>query len=485
MDVSIHPNIGEVFTPSYWAQFAAQTSGIYQAWLDGASVLDPFMGEGALLLALIDLAIKDNIPVAEIPIHRLFGFDWQVMHINTFKRFIEDRQLTFIAENFMVTDTFFCHKELTIDILFTNPPWITFGSLSPERQAQLKPLFIHYDLVNTSSFIMGGSHVDLSALALAVSLDRWPPQKRQLLAFIPHSLLTSAAHAPWRNFIPRNSPILQPQWYYNLSNLKVFPISCDYGLLYMTENPPSRHYYKKPVTANHWREQPWPNTQITPEPFPLKPQQRPRQGINTSGANSCFIFQHYQVIDDEHVQVSNVHHEVILPKALVHPLLTAKNFKEDHFEPYRWIFLPYHPEDGQILSQKELEHNYPSAYTYLLRVKEQLTSRKGIMLKSYMKRADFYVLLGVNSYTFAPYKVVWQAMGSYIMRPIIVTRDIHANQALHAYIPAYSLEEAQAIQAFLESYPVQDYFHAFDVAGSKSFAQPHRLLALFDFTQNS
>lgn len=478
---NINPNFGEVFTPSKWGQFAAQASNIYQAWLEGATILDPFMGNGSLLLSLIDLAIINRIPREQIPLTNLYGIDWQPAHIEDFQQELIKRNLTFFSNNFFIADTFFFQKNLSIDIIFTNPPWITFNHLSQQQQENLKPLFLRYHLVNTSSIIMGGSHVDLAALALTVALVQWPPRMHKLVSFVPHSLLTSAAHAPWRAFSwPQEQP-LKPLWYYNLSNLKVFPISCDYGLLNLSLTEDMPLYFKKNSPHSKWKEHPWPHGQTIENRLTLKKIQRPRQGVNTSGANQYFIFNTYEEKNDGLVKLSNNKQEVLLPQKLIAPLLTSENFKEKTFLARRWIFLPYNIENGTLLPIEEIFTHYHTAYQYLKEIEPQLTNRKGTMLKSYMQRGDFYALLGVNSYTFTPYKVVWQAMGSYQLEPIITTDNVQANQAIHAYIPAYTLREALHIQAYLQSLEVQNYFKGFDVAGSKSFAQPHRIAQLFNF----
>ena len=51
-------NIGDVFTPLRWGEFAIQQFGIFQKWLEGATIFDPTMGEGNLLESLITYGIS-------------------------------------------------------------------------------------------------------------------------------------------------------------------------------------------------------------------------------------------------------------------------------------------------------------------------------------------------------------------------------------------------------------------------------------------
>jgi hypothetical protein len=57
--------IGAVFTPLEWAKFAIRQFDIYQKWMDGATVLDPTMGEGNLLEALIQMGVENGIAPQE------------------------------------------------------------------------------------------------------------------------------------------------------------------------------------------------------------------------------------------------------------------------------------------------------------------------------------------------------------------------------------------------------------------------------------
>ena len=65
--------IGVVFTPKEWAQFAIERFGIFERWIHGATIFDPTMGSGDLLLALLDLGVKRGYSIESLPANKLFG----------------------------------------------------------------------------------------------------------------------------------------------------------------------------------------------------------------------------------------------------------------------------------------------------------------------------------------------------------------------------------------------------------------------------
>ncbi len=495
--MSTKNSIGEIFTPPEWAAFAAKKTALTQQWLNGATILDPFMGQGALLKALIDEALNLGYTPEQLPLHNLFGFELQQRNVDQFLITMAEQAIPVPRHNFLVTDTLF-HINPSgwqPDIIFTNPPWINFGKLDLEYQKRLKPLFMAYNLVESSQVLLGASRVDFSALCLAHALTIWTPHRTLALAFIPLSLITSQAHQPFRRFTWHSSITVTPQWFYHLSSQKVFPIACDYGLLCLHVNqnlttnritpaPKSFHLYKWIKSSQSWLK-----THFIPEQTPhhltklvLPAHQKPRQGVNTGGANSSYIFDTYHPQEDsEYVAVSNKYVRALLPRKWLAPLLTSLNLRHPNSPITKWIFIPYDTKTGLPLSVEELQA-YPSAWLYLLSQKEKLSQRKGVMLQKYSRNDVFYALLGISTYSFTAYKVVWSAMGVKKFTPRIVLGHHQANQAVHAYIPAHSLQEAELILAFLQSDEIQEFFKNIEISGTKSFAQPHRVKEFLSFT---
>ena len=218
------------------------------------------------------------------------------------------------------------------------------------------------------------------------------------------------------------------------------------------------------------------------EPIPLAKHSKPRQGLNTCGVNHLFMFHHYETIDEQNVQVSNSTIQVILPKKILKPLLVGANFTEEHLVPQKWILFPY-DEDGKILQQEALQA-MPLLWQYLCHHQNQLKNRKGVMIQSAIQKGYWWSLLGVGPYTMSPFKIVWLAFGQHEFRPKIVHGDWMVNQALQAYIPLQTQEEAQSIWQSLQQPFIQSYLQSLKMSGTQNWAQPGKMKHFFSFFES-
>ena len=64
---------GIVYTPRYWADWVVDTYGIADKWINGAVVLDPGCGTGALSEAVIRLAVEKGFKPSGRDLARLLG----------------------------------------------------------------------------------------------------------------------------------------------------------------------------------------------------------------------------------------------------------------------------------------------------------------------------------------------------------------------------------------------------------------------------
>ena len=162
-------------------------------------------------------------------------------------------------------------------------------------------------------------------------------------------------------------------------------------------------------------------------PITVRSDQKPRQGANTCGANHVFIFDEYPAD---------------LPAEFIFPLLTKECFRKTHSPPLKFILLPYHQTTGKPLTEAELGRHH-ALRAYLNRHRDALANRKGTMLGAWMKRGAWWACLGVGKYSFAPYKVVWEAYGKSTFTPQVFSAfqgrpwprtpsaRVHGNQLPH------------------------------------------------------
>lgn len=190
---------------------------------------------------------------------------------------------------------------------------------------------------------------------------------------------------------------------------------------------------------------------------------RPRQGINTCGANAVFIF-------DAPPQG--------IPQNFLYPLATSAQWADPPGAPRKWMLLPHDRKSGKALTPEEL-HAHPGLLDYLLAAEHTLRRRKGAIIQSQMRLGRWWALFGVGPYAFAPFKVIWQAYGKRHFAPIILEhvdgQPWQANQAMHAFIPCATRRQAESTLAALRHPAIQDTLRELNGAGRCNWAQPGKM----------
>jgi hypothetical protein len=212
-------------------------------------------------------------------------------------------------------------------------------------------------------------------------------------------------------------------------------------------------------------------------PIPVPAGVRPRQGVNPCGASGVYFLRDVRPLDEERaVASSQVVGRVVLPRQYIYPLLTREQFDGDS-PASRWVLLPHDPLTGQPLRPEQVAEA-PELAEYLRRCRDVLENRRGRWLGRWIARGQWWTLLGVGPYCFAPYRVTWPAYGVDRFTPRVFDAPWQGQQALHAHIPCDTRESAEALQAALAAPEVERYLRAFDTAGTRNFAQPGRVQRL-------
>jgi hypothetical protein len=484
--------IGAVFTPAKWAEFAIETYGLLDAWLGGKTVFDPTMGEGALLAALVEHAKKRGLQVASLPISNLFGVEINgVSHRKALDAFAA-RYNKDMTNNFF-NDDIFHFGEKKFDVLFGNPPWRNFVDLPQDYKAAVKPLFLTYGLIdNPQKLLLGGSRIDIAALIVQKSVVDNLTENGKAVFFLPLSLfLNDGAHAAFRRFTSNGTCYMLCSLY-DFEGLDVFQaVATRYGLALFEkkrETPERIPYFRS--ENNTWIERKAVSRKsgasllVTTDtqsvgnlPYITVPADaKPRQGVNPCGARNVFVFNRCESLDEDMCKVDDAH---TLPKKFVFPLITSHNFKNST-APVKWALLPYNTRTGKPLTQAEMDDE-PALSTYLRMHKTALSSRKGTLIQTYIKRGLWWALLGVGRYTFSQYKVVWEAYGKASFKPQLFCGDWQANQALHAFIPCADKAAAERLLGTLSHPAVERYLLSSRMGGTMNWAQPGRIAAILHF----
>ena len=319
------------------------------------------------------------------------------------------------------TSQIFCQDIITethegkYDILIGNPPWANFGDLPTTYKTEIKPYFLKEGLVaDTQRTLLGSSRVDIAALVLKVVLGKLLKKNGSGYFYLPTSLFFGdGAHSGFRNYNAdhRNFAV---DTVYEFTSTQVFE---DVSTAYCCAKFQCDTQQEFPVTYfkeldGNWVEHkalplknpddPWRIVQNLDElnagetlEIRLAPEQKPRQGVNTCGANSVFIFDH-----------KPTH----LPEEFLYPLATKEIWRQNISSPQKWIMLPYHRETGKPLTWDQIQ-KYDALRNYLQRYQNELQERKGTMLRASMNKGNWWAMLGVGPYSFAPFKVIWEAYG--------------------------------------------------------------------------
>ena len=388
-----------------------------------------------------------------------------------------------------------------------NPPWQNFSDLPPLYKERLKPQFSKYHLVpDPQALLLGSSRIDIASLIIAKSLTVNLKKRGSAYFFMPLSiLLNDSAHRAFRSYHLGGVHFAVTE-VYDFNNNRIFNgISTRYGLACFKRDDKQRFpipYFVHEETGWSRRlarpifgtDDPLSITDDTLETVraakafqkievPLA--SRPRQGANTCGANHVFVFDSITKCNDKTAVARNrANQEVVLPSKYLFPLAAKENFNQDEPVGRRFVLLPYHTDTGKPLEASEIAAE-PELHDYLHSQKFALQNRKGVLINVWIARGYWWALLGVGPYSFAPYKIMWEAYGSKRFIPKIFSgggeRVWQGNQSLHAYIPLGNYTRAKIIEKGLRHPFVQEYLASQRMEGTCNWAQPGRIGKLLEF----
>ncbi|MCD6328275.1 N-6 DNA methylase, partial [bacterium] len=488
--------------PFKWCKWVIAKYHLLQAWRDGAVVFDPTAGTGNFLQALVASAVDNGVEVTDSMIRRLYGVEVEMRFVQQFLSGMKLRYgITFPSENFISADYLFWRGTIRADIVIGNPPWMNFTELPELYKEKLKPLFRKYGLVGaTRPIILGNSRVDIAALIISRCIQEHLAEGGKALFFMPLSLLLNdGAHEQFRTY-EVNQVDFRICQVFDFGREKIFEnVSTSYCFCAFERNKKQRFpvpYYVR-AKENTWERysalplrdstDSWTihahyseHTGRSPIPRISVPKSsKPRQGINTCGANRVYIFDRIEEEEPHTLILANQHTRgVRLPKQLVFPLISHEQFQNSESSASRFIFVPPDPTTGRPLHQDDLQR-MPDAWNYLLSMKDLLTRRKGVMINSWIGRAFWWALLGVGRYSFAPYKVVWEAYGRSTFEPRIFSSCEFGlwqpNNALQAFMPFQERPQAERIASRLRDSGIQFWLESHRTGGSCNWAQPGRI----------
>ena len=476
--------VGQVFTPLRWAEWLILRWGIFDAWVDGASICDPTAGQGAFALALFRLARSRKIRVSPELLSRLTLIESCPSHLHAFKlKAREDFEVDFPLSQLLLLDVITDTPAVQYDILCGNPPWSNFADLPDSDKDNLKPYFLKEGLLpDKRQALLGSSRVDIAALVLKVVLGKLLRKGGIGCFYVPRSLFSGGnAHRGFRNYTANHRKFMVDE-IYEFTTTRVFErIGTSYCCARFQMDTPHRfpvRYFRETgsgwdehraiplkLPSDQWRIIGNSDPAVLDKPIEnlLSPVQKPRQGVNACGAHSIFVFRSKPAY---------------LPARFLFPLATKDVWKKQEPFPCKWILLPYDRTTGKPLAWAEIEQ-YENLKQYLVEARSRLVARKGVLIRSFIDRGIWWALLGVGRYSFAPHKIVWEAYGKSYFEPVILNnrngQEWQANQSLHAFIPCWDEGQAKRIHAALRHPGIPTLLRQLNGNGKCNWAQPGKI----------
>ncbi len=495
--------VGRVFTPLHWACWLIEASGAFDVWRNGGTIFDPTCGDGSFLEGFVALGIKAGC-LDTTSIRRIYGNEVVTSDKTIFLDRIKDKYgIIFPEENFQCVDYFNNEVKEKFDCLVGNPPWANFTDLPELQKNNIKIIFQKYGLVsNKKDVLLGGSRADIASLVVQKSIKDNLVRGGLAAFWLPKSVFfNEGANKNFREFkIGAECYKCMHVYLFDNDRKVVFPdISTSYCAAVfksgIEQSYPvhAQQYVDKsswtetlfsPPTNDHlggWQEKDWSQKQRNVHKLRLHANQKPRQGVNTCGANEVFIFEQAEEAGVHDLRLTNALGQVVtLPKALVFPLITRHTFR-GRKEPDRWILVPYDRSTGRPLTDQQLRE-YGSAKEYLEKHRQKLISRKGVLIGSQIAKGAFWSMMGVGPYSFAPWKIVWESYGKKEFRPMKIEGHWQGNQAMHAFIPCQNLSEADRVINSLGKMDIEAELLRHGMEGTTNWAQPGRMSRMFEFS---
>ena len=491
-DSSSHDKpIGAVMTPLRWAKWLVRENELASKWAAGATICDPTAGRGVFVNALVDVANENDVEVDDKMLSRVFLVEQEVEFLREFHDSFQFKyNRCFPARNTVCADIVLENPGSRFDLLVGNPPWANFNDLPLAYRERLKSVFLANGLVDDNqSLLLGCARVDFSALVIVIAMKVNLEAHGEGVFFVPLSLFQNdGAHSGFRRY-STGSATFRPTVIWDFAETKVFPdVATRVGAVRFERDAAADY----PIPYHVKAERKWLERLAAPigeanaplsvfdsahefkqmsslTMIELRESQKPRQGVNTCGANEIFIF---DVVPEQ------------VPHEFVFPLITKECFPENEPSPRKHIVLPYDVRTGRPFDETTMR-SLPTLAAYFASRKCQLLARKGTLLNTWLKRGIWWACLGVGEYSFAPFKVVWEAYGKTSFRPHIFGsydgKPWQANQAMHAFIPCWSSTEAEDLLDRLNNSNIERYLKSLSVEGTCNWAQPGRIKRFLQF----
>lgn len=358
-----------------------------------------------------------------------------------------------------------------VDFVVGNPPWVNWESLPEQYRNESKSLWERYGLFTLKGWRarMGGGKKDISVLMTCVSIDKYLRDGGRLGFVITQTIFKTEGGAEgFRRFrLGEKGTPFRVYWVDDMSGIKPFEGAANRTAIFICDKgKPTRYpidvgYWRKkpgarglPETASlaevldtyirmsQWKAEPIDDTNpfspwITGRPKALRAIKKaigPSAYASRAHAGSCtwangiYWVQDPEKQPDGHVLVQNCgdigkkkveSQSVALEPDLLFPLLRGQDVTRWKATPSLSIIMAQDPKTRKGWDEKRMMEEWPKTYKYLRSWEDELRKRSGYK-KYFDPAADpFYSMYNVSHETFAPYKVVWREMATFLTAAVI------------------------------------------------------------------
>jgi hypothetical protein len=405
----------------------------------------------------------------------------------------------FRQQNFVCSDALFYNCNQKFDIIFGNPPWVNYSSLPQDYREKVRKYYIESGLVKSGrSLLLGDSQVNIAALIVFRVISDFMKKNAEAVLFMPLSVVfNSGAHRAFSGGNAGKTRFCIDE-IMDLSGTDAFPgISTQYGLLristtrkqvfpvsFLSFQPETNTWKNQEVVKLHNKQGPLcvVNSDEKKPRFrkiSLPEASKPRQGLNTCGANDVYFFDSCEKKRNGICVVSNTNGIFELPEEFIFPLIHRDHFCLNTLAERKYVLIPYN-SNGKPLNKSEMK-NIRLLWEYFQKFRNRLELRRGLYIGKFIEKGLFWALLGVGNYNFFNYKIVWQACGSRHFNPIIFTGRWQANQALHAYLPFTEKRQCEKVYKKLKTAEIESILESLHLGGTKCYGQPGVISHFFEF----
>ncbi|MBI4722964.1 MAG: N-6 DNA methylase [Candidatus Stahlbacteria bacterium] len=381
---------GQIYTPKIVVEKILNDIGFNHHAILGKTILDPACGDGRFLTEIAQRIIEFS-PKNKLKqnLENIYGWDINSQSIelcvNTLNDLVKPLNL-FIDWNIFELNSILKYQKPSIfpqvaeskkyDFIVGNPPYIRIQHLDQEQRRHIQN---NYDFCKN-----GSTDIYIAFFELAISLLN----ENGICGFItPNTFLYTETAKPLRQYFAKHQNLLKLT---NYADIQIFDNVTTYSAITIFNKKRNQKFnFQKAVSKTEWIEKQIEFTELQNPIWRLSVENKTvikgkklediakiHVGITTL-CDKAYIFTVHAFDKDYVIVKTELKGKVKLEKELLKPIVKGSTLKNSNDPIKKYILFPYKKINGkhQIISENELQKNYPLTYEYLLSIKSVLDKR--------------------------------------------------------------------------------------------------------------